>query len=69
VYWTTGCGGCDAAFLDLGERLLEIERGFELVFFPLLMNRKRDHIESLPDNSIDLGLSWDRCWRLRTSCR
>ena len=56
VYWTTGCGGCDAAFLDLGERLLEIERGFELVFFPLLMDRKRDHIESLPDGSIDLGV-------------
>ena len=56
VYWTTGCGGCDAAFLDLGERLLEIERGFELVFFPLLMDRKRDHIEGLPDGSIDLGL-------------
>jgi F420-non-reducing hydrogenase small subunit len=56
VYWTTGCGGCDAAFLDLGERLLEIEKGFEIVFFPLLMDVKRNHIESLPDGSIDLGV-------------
>ena len=56
VYWTTGCGGCDATFLDLGERLLEIERDFDLVFFPLLMDRKRDEVESLPDGSIDLGM-------------
>lgn len=56
VYWTTGCGGCDAAFLDLGERLLEIENAFEVVFFPLLTDHKREHLESLPGGSIDLGL-------------
>lgn len=54
VYWTTGCGGCDATFLDLGERLLEFERNFDLVFFPLLMDCKRDEVERLPDGSIDL---------------
>jgi F420-non-reducing hydrogenase small subunit len=56
VYWTTGCGGCDAAFLDLGERLLEIDRRFEVVFFPLLVDSKRQDLESLPDGSIELGL-------------
>ncbi len=56
VYWTTGCGGCDAAFLDLGERLLEIEKSFEVVFFPLLVDHKREDLDGLPDGSIDLGL-------------
>jgi F420-non-reducing hydrogenase small subunit len=56
VYWTTGCGGCEAAFLDLGDRLLEVEREFELAYFPMLVDRKRDYLESLPDGAIDLTL-------------
>ena len=56
VYWTTGCGGCDASFLDLGDRLFALEDDFELAFFPLLSDRKREHLESLTDRSIDLCL-------------
>jgi F420-non-reducing hydrogenase small subunit len=56
VYWTTGCGGCDASFLDLGDRLFALEDDFELVFFPLLSDRKREYLENLADRSIDLCL-------------
>lgn len=56
VLWTSGCGGCEAAFLDLGDRLLELERDFELVFFPMLVDRKREDLEGLGDGSIDVSL-------------
>ena len=56
VYWTTGCGGCEAAFLDLGDRLLAVERDFEVAYFPMLVDRKREYLEGLPDGAIDLTL-------------
>jgi len=56
VYWTTGCGGCEAAFLDLGERLLDLDTRFEVVCFPLLIDAKRQQLEELADGSIDVCL-------------
>lgn len=56
VYWASGCGGCDAAFLDLGARLQALEDDFELAFFPLLMDRKRAYVENLAEGEIDLCL-------------
>jgi F420-non-reducing hydrogenase small subunit len=56
VYWTSGCGGCEAAFLDLGDRLLALERDFELAFFPLFVDRKIADLESYPDGAVDLAL-------------
>jgi F420-non-reducing hydrogenase small subunit len=56
VLWTSGCGGCEAAFLDLGERLLVLEREFELAFFPMLLDRKLEDLESLGDGAIDVSL-------------
>jgi F420-non-reducing hydrogenase small subunit len=56
VYWASGCGGCEAAFLDLGDRLMALEDGFELAFFPLLIDRKHADLENLGDSAIDLSL-------------
>jgi F420-non-reducing hydrogenase small subunit len=56
VCWTSGCGGCEAAFLDLGDRLLAVEDHFELAFFPLLVDRKRADLENLGEGAIDLSL-------------
>lgn len=56
VYWTSGCGGCEAAFLDLGGGLVALDRDFELVFFPLLIDRKLGDLENLSDGAIDLAL-------------
>jgi len=56
VYWTSGCGGCEAAFFDLGERLQDLENEFELVLFPLLINRKIGDVECLGDGAIDVSL-------------
>jgi F420-non-reducing hydrogenase small subunit len=56
VYWTTGCGGCEAAFLDLGEQLLDLDTRFDVVCFPLLVDAKRRQLEELSDGSIDFCL-------------
>lgn len=56
VYWTSGCGGCEAAFLDLGEGLQSLANDFELVLFPLLIDRKLDDLEGLSDGAIDVSL-------------
>lgn len=56
VYWTSGCGGCEAAFLDLGERLQDLDNEFELVLFPLLIDRKLEDLEGLADGAIDVSL-------------
>jgi len=56
VVWASGCGGCEAAFLDLGERLIELASGFDTVAFPLLADAKREVLEALPEGAIDLCL-------------
>lgn len=54
VYWTAGCGGCETVFLDLGERLLEVFDRFEIVFFPLLVDSRREDVQRFADGAIDL---------------
>ncbi len=44
------------ALVDLGERMLELERTFELVSFPLLIDTPREELEALPDGDIDVAL-------------
>lgn len=56
VYWASGCGGCEAVFLDLGDRLLEIEQNFEIFFFPLLCDTKLDSVQNLHDGAVDVSM-------------
>lgn len=56
VYWGAGCGGCDVALLNLGERLLELEAAFEIVFWPCLVDSRLDDLQREGDGSVDLCL-------------
>ena len=56
IYWAAGCGGCEVSLLNIGERLLTIDRVFEIVFFPCIADFKRADLESYPDRHIDLCL-------------
>jgi F420-non-reducing hydrogenase small subunit len=56
LYWAAGCGGCEIAILDLHARVLEIEKHFELVFWPVAMDVKYRDVEEMPPGSIDLCL-------------
>jgi len=56
VYWASGCGGCEAVFLDLGDRLLEIAQNYEISFFPLLCDTKLHSVEGFHDGAVDFTL-------------
>jgi F420-non-reducing hydrogenase small subunit len=54
MYWGSACGGCEVAVLNLGERLLLLDRFFEIVFFPCITDFKRSDLFSYDDGWIDL---------------
>jgi len=56
LYWAASCGGCDIAILELNEKILEIEKHFQLVFWPVAMDVKYAAVEEMPPDSIDLCL-------------
>ena len=56
VYWAASCGGCDIALLGISERILDVAKAFEIVFWPCVADAKVRDVERLPDGSIDLCL-------------
>jgi len=56
IYWASGCGGCEIAFANLDERLLEATAAFDLAFCPALVDAKRADVEALPDGGLALTL-------------
>jgi len=56
VYWAASCGGCEIAFLDIRERILDFDAAADLIFCPCLMDTKYKDIEAMPDGSIDVTL-------------
>lgn len=56
MYSAAGCGGCEVALLNLGERLLALAQAFDIVFAPVLADFKVTDLEALPDAGIDLCL-------------
>ncbi len=56
IYWASGCGGCEIAFANLGERLLEATEVVDFVFCPCLLDGKRKDVEALADGEIAITL-------------
>lgn len=56
VYWAASCGGCDIALLGINEKILEVAKAFNVVFWPCAADGKVRDVERLPDGSIDLCL-------------
>lgn len=52
VYWASGCGGCEIALANLGERLLELTQAMDFVFCPCLLDAKRADVERLDDGEL-----------------
>ena len=51
-YWCASCGGCEETVLDLDERVLDVVAAVDIVFWPVALDFKRDHVEAMPDGSI-----------------
>lgn len=56
MYWASSCGGCEIAVLNIGEKILEVDANFEVVFWPVAMDAKYKDVEALEDGAITLTL-------------
>jgi len=56
LYWAASCGGCDVAVLDTNEKLLDIAEIADIVLWPIAIDFKYHHIESMEDKNIDVCL-------------
>lgn len=53
-YWAASCGGCEIAVLDLNEKILDVVKIADIVFWPVAMDVKYKDVEALPDKYIDI---------------
>lgn len=56
MYWAASCGGCEIAVLNIGEKILDVDANFDVVFWPVAMDAKYKDVEAMPDKSILLTL-------------
>jgi len=56
IYWGASCGGCDIAFVDIHEKILDVIQVAEVVFWPCAMDFKYQDLEGYPDKHIDVTL-------------
>jgi F420-non-reducing hydrogenase small subunit len=56
LYWAASCGGCDVAVLDTNEKILDIAKLVDIVFWPIAVDFKYHHVRDMEDKSIDLCL-------------
>jgi F420-non-reducing hydrogenase small subunit len=56
IYWAGSCGGCEIAFLDIREKILDVDKAVDLVFCPCVMDTKYKDIEAMADDEIDVCL-------------
>ena len=53
-YWAASCGGCEIAVLDINEKILDVVKIADIVFWPVAIDIKYKDVEALPDKHIDI---------------
>lgn len=53
-YWAASCGGCEIAVLDINEKILDVVKIADIVFWPVAMDVKYKDVENMPDKYIDI---------------
>ncbi len=53
-YWAASCGGCEIAVLDINEKILDVVKLADIVFWPVAMDVKYKDVEAMPDKYIDV---------------
>jgi len=53
-YWAASCGGCEIAVLDIDEKILDITKKVDIVFWPVALDTKYKDVEVMVDGSIDV---------------
>ncbi len=56
MYWAASCGGCEIAVLNIGDKILDVDAAFDIVFWPCAADFKYEDVRNYPDRYIDLCL-------------
>lgn len=54
MYWAASCGGCEISLLNIGDKILQVDEAFDIVFFPCIADFKLADVEGYPDRFIDI---------------
>ncbi len=52
LYWCSSCGGCEESVIDLAENLVKVVEAVDIVFWPLAIDYKHDHLQQLKDKEL-----------------
>jgi F420-non-reducing hydrogenase small subunit len=53
-YWAASCGGCEIAVLDINEKILDVVKIADIVFWPVALDIKYKDVEAMEDKYIDI---------------
>lgn len=53
-YWAASCGGCEIAVLDINEKILDVVKLADILFWPVAIDIKYKDVEAMADASIDV---------------
>jgi F420-non-reducing hydrogenase small subunit len=56
MYWAAACGGCEISTLNIGDKLLDVDAAFDIVFWPCATDFKVKDVQKYADGYIDLCL-------------
>lgn len=56
MYWASSCGGCEIAVLNIGDKILDVDAVFDIVFWPVAADFKYEDVRNYPDGYIDICL-------------
>ncbi|MBO8127744.1 MAG: oxidoreductase [Peptococcaceae bacterium] len=55
-FWAAACGGCDVAILDIHEKIVDLSKVADIVFWPIATDFKYKDVEGYEDGYIDVCL-------------
>ncbi len=56
MYWAASCGGCEISVLGIDDKILDVSKLFDVVFWPCVADGKVRDVERLEDGAIDVCL-------------
>lgn len=56
MYWAASCGGCEISVLNIGDKILDVDAAYDVVFWPVAADFKYDDVRGYPDDYIDVCL-------------